>query len=150
MCYSGQFTERYRRATAALFEIDSLDVDDCLLILKRLSEKSLLHIIVIDGIDECPKSERDIILQGFKGLMFSTGFIIKVFLFSRQEIGRELDKNRILYSQRTMSCPEVYADITDYIRSSVADRLARDEISSGEPNCVLEIIDVLIKGAHGM
>ena len=118
--------------------------------MKRLSEKSLIQIIVIDGFDECPKPERDTILEGLKGLMFSTGLSTKAFLSSRQEIGRELDKKFIPCCQRTMSCPEVHADIADYIRLSIADKLARGELSVGDPNLVSEIIDVLTKGAHGM
>ena len=131
-------------------EGDSPDVDEWFLIMERLSERSLLHIIIIDGLDECPKSERDFILKGLKGLLLSTRLSVKVFFSSRQEIGRELDKSFAPYHQKTMSCQEVYADIANYIKFSVADKLAIGELSVGDPKLISEIEDALIDGARGM
>ena len=132
------------------FKDSSPDTNDLLLTMKRLSDRSLIRIIVIDGFDECPKFERDVVLKAMKHLMSSTGSLIKLFVSSRQQIGRDLDRHFAPYYQRTMSCSEVYTDIANYIRFSVADKIARKELSLGDPSLASEIIDVLIKGAHGM
>ena len=127
-----------------------LDMDDLLSLMKSLSDKSLIHFLVLDGLDECPKLERDIILAVMKVLMSSTGSNIKVFISSRQEIGRELDSSFGSYYHRTMSCSEVHADIANYIKLAIEEKVMKDELHVGDPELLSKIAEILRNEAHGM
>ncbi len=132
------------------FESGSPDMDHLLSIMKSLSDKSLIDIVVVDGFDECPKSERDLVLSAFKVLLASTASSIKLFVSSRPEIGREMDKSFVAYHHRTMSCREVHVDIANYIKFSIREKLVKEDLHVGDKNILSETIQALTKGAHGM
>ena len=77
-------------------------------------------------------------------------FVNKLFLSSRQEIGIEMDKVFLPFHQRIMTRTEVHADIANYIRLSVKDKLANEALHVCDSNLVTEIVDVLVEGANGM
>lgn len=132
------------------FESGSPDMDHLLSIMKSLSDKSLIDIVVVDGFDECPKSERDLVLSAFKVLLASTASSIKLFVSSRPEIGREMDKSFVAYHHRTMSCREVHVDIANYIKFSIREKLVKEDLHVGDKHILSETIQALTKGAHGM
>lgn len=85
------------------FESGSPDMDSLLSLMRSISEKSLINIVVLDGFDECPKSEQDLVLSAFNVLLSSTASSIKLLVISRPEIGRDIDKKIVAYHHKTMS-----------------------------------------------
>ena len=132
------------------FENSSPDTDDLLSLMKSLCRKSLINSVVLDGFDECPSPERDVVLAIFRSLMRSTGSVIKFFVSSRQEVDREMDRNFVPYYQISMSCTEVTTDIANYIRFSIEEKLARQELCVDDLNLIAEIGNALIERAQGM
>ena len=130
-------------------EANSPDADELLSIMESLSQKSLIHFIVLDGLDELPKSERDIVFKVIKVLL-TTGSNIKFFASSRQEIRREMEINFGQYHHRAMSCDEVQKDIKEYIELSIEEKLAKEELILGDQGLLPEITSTLLKGARGM
>ena len=107
-------------------------------------------VIVIDGFDEVPRSERDVLLSILGQTRSFTRSRIKILISSRQDIRRELETTFPDQFTRTMSCPEVGTDITTYIDLSIEDKLFRGDLVVGDANLVHIIKDALINGSNGM
>ena len=107
-------------------------------------------VIVIDGFDEVPRSERDVLLSILGQTRSFTRSRIKILISSRQDIRRELETTFPDQYTRTMSCPEVCTDITTYIDLSIEEKLFRGDLVVGDANLVDVIKDALINGSNGM
>ena len=107
-------------------------------------------VIVIDGFDEIPRSERDVLLSILGQTCSFTRSCIKILVSSRQDICRELEMTFPDQYRRTMSCPEVCTDITAYIDLSIDDKLFKGDLVVGNANLVHNIKNALINGSNGM
>ena len=107
-------------------------------------------VIVIDGFDEVPRSERDVLLSILGQTCSFTRSCIKILVSSRQDIRRELETTFPDQYKRTMSCPEVCTDITTYIDLSIEDKLFKGDLVVGNANLVHDIKNALINGSNGM
>ena len=107
-------------------------------------------IILIDALDEVPRSERDVLLSTLGQARSFTRSCIKILVSSRQDIRRELETSFPGQYRRTMSCPEVDTDITTYIDLSIEDKLLKGDLVVGDPNVVHVIKDALIERSNGM
>ena len=108
------------------------------------------HYIVIDGLDECSKNDRDEILAVLRAVSLLSQSI-KIFLASRDDIGKEVHKtfgSSCLH--QTMSCPEVRNDIASYVKDVIAERLEQGKLTVGSSTLCTDIENALIKGACGM
>ena len=107
-------------------------------------------VIVIDALDEVPRSERDVLLPILGQTWSFTRSGIKILISSRQNIRGELETTFPDQYSRTMSCPEVDTDITTYIDLSIEDKLLKGDLVVGDTDLVHIIRDALINGSNGM
>ena len=107
-------------------------------------------VIVIDALDEVPRSERDVLLSIFGDTRSFTRSCIKILISSRQDIRRELETTFPNQYRRTMSCPEVVTDITTYIDLSIEDKRLKGDLVVRDPDLVRVIKDALVEGSNGM
>lgn len=150
MSCSGHPAGGYRRSAATLFRERLAGHGSPALHNEKPFRQILDRYCFVDGFDECPKSERDLVLSAFKVLLASTASSIKLFVSSRPEIGREMDKSFVAYHHRTMSCREVHVDIANYIKFSIREKLVKEDLHVGDKHILSETIQALTKGAHGM
>jgi hypothetical protein len=105
--------------------------------------------IIIDGLDECSKGDRDGLLLAFQSL-FLFRQNIKVFISGRESISREFER-RFSHAERvSMRHPSAQSDISTYIDNAVEERLHREDLIVGDQTLIEEIKDALKKGADGM
>ena len=107
-------------------------------------------VIVIDALDEVPRSERDVLLSILGDTRSFTRSCIKILISSRQDIRRELETTFPNQYRRTMSCPEVVTDITTYIDLSIEDKRLKGDLVVRDPDLVRVIKDALVEGSNGM
>ena len=107
-------------------------------------------VLVIDALDEVPRSERNVLLSILGRTRSFNRSGIKFLISSRQDIRRELETAFPDQYRRTMSCPEVDTDITTYIDLSIGDKLLKGDLVVGDPDLVHVIKDALIDGSNGM
>lgn len=133
-----------RLSTDPLFSDDELE-----LLLKTAFDASRKYFIVIDGFDECSPQDRRFILSVLKEASFSQS-TIKVFISSRHDSGREIEKAFDSRYSRTMDCQEVDRDIEVYIKTTIEDRRSIKELVVGDAELLQDIEEALIRGARGM
>ena len=108
--------------------------------------------IVIDGIDECTKGDRDILLSTLQRVLTTSYGNVKLFIASRPSVKKELlRKFKTLY-HRTMDqkTQEVQQDIQTYIEDTISQKFEDGELTVGDSKLILEIHQALVAGAQGM
>ena len=134
-----------------LFKDTSSDADELKLLFREvLDETPNSYYVVIDGFDEVPRAERDTVLTTLGQITSFSLSRVKIFLSSRQDIGKEIDMNFQNCQKKTTGCPEVYADITTYINVSIEERQGKGDLVIGNPTLVSAVKEALINGANGM
>ncbi|MCJ1348387.1 hypothetical protein MMC31_006619 [Peltigera leucophlebia] len=116
---------------------------DVLVITKR-------SFIFIDTIDECAKSEWEVLLEVLQDILISCSSVIKVFLAVRQGIVEEMEKVCEWHYQATMSSSEANSNIKTYIEDVLAERKDCGKLVLGDPELINEITNALVRGANGM
>jgi hypothetical protein len=108
------------------------------------------HFIVLDGFDECPRADRDVVLRVLDKLVSSSKPTTKILLASREDIGRDIQRRFKSLQHRTMACQEASADIASYIEEVIAAKIDEEDLEVGDPKLIFDIRDTLLRGAHGM
>ena len=108
-----------------------------------------VHFIVIDGMDECLPTDRNLVLGTLRKLLHSSQTSVKVFLASREEMSSEVASNFRPYYHRSMNCPEVRMDITQYIEGEIRSTLNNPSVVQSS-ELILDIRKTLEEGAEGM
>ena len=104
----------------------------------------------IDGFDEVPREERDKVMATLAQTASFSRSIVKVFLSSRQDVGKEILTAFQCCQKTTTSCPKVDADIAAYIGLSIDEKLANGELVLGDLSNASVIRNALANGANGM
>lgn len=119
------------------------------LLLKNAIDTSRKCFIVIDGFDECSQQDRRFILSVLKETS-SPQSNIKIFISSRHDSGRDIEKAFDSHYTRTMNCQEVHKDIEIYIRTTIEEKRSFDDLKVGDAELLHDIEAALIRGARGM
>jgi ankyrin repeat domain-containing protein 50 len=125
------------------------DVVEFLLnVLLRESERN--NIVCLDGLDECEDSERDQILSALERLSSTPKLNLKIFYSTRadtqQVTGQLLTPCKTIF----MSGVDKSVEISEYIQTSLEQRLERKQLTLGDPNLILRIREELERKADGM
>lgn len=105
--------------------------------------------IVIDGLDECIKSERHDLLRTLHSVM-KVRSNIKLFLAGRDSVSREVQIKFSALKQIPMDCSSAQSDITKYVEGMVQEKLKNEELIVGDPDLIEDIKAALSGGANGM
>lgn len=126
------------------------DTDELYPLFKLTSNSARMHFIVIDGFDECAKVDRDAVLAILRKVMLSSQSSLKIFLASREDIGKEIPKVFQSCQHQTMIRQEVDQDIATYVEGVLEKKVEQGDLTVGNPTLILDIRDALVQGARGM
>ncbi|KAL6837249.1 hypothetical protein V8C40DRAFT_229538 [Trichoderma camerunense] len=105
--------------------------------------------IVIDGLDECTKSERHDLLETLHSVM-KVRSNIKLFLAGRDSVSREVQTKFPTLKQIPMDLPSAQSDIVTYVNGIVQEKLKTEELVVGDSDLIEDIKAALSDGANGM
>ncbi|KAL8860971.1 MAG: hypothetical protein Q9178_002726 [Gyalolechia marmorata] len=129
-------------------DAQTLEANDLIDLICMTIKQTALTFVIIDGLDECEKNSREVLLSLLTRLNGSESSTIKTFISCRQEdqILRSLQKVPMI--QMTTSALE--GDIRIYVAASVSSRITSGELRIRDRNLVNEITNELVDKAHGM
>ncbi|RWA09085.1 hypothetical protein EKO27_g6023 [Xylaria grammica] len=127
----------------------SSGVDDLVKLLHIMMPPTRVSYIVIDGLDECEKPDRDKLLTALSSLVLR-GENIRLFLSSRDSLRGEIEKRFPAFDSLSMGCPSVFSDISLFIEDTVREKIQNDELAIGDPSLEEDIKLALFHGAQGM
>ncbi|GAW23347.1 hypothetical protein ANO14919_129030 [Xylariales sp. No.14919] len=127
----------------------SSGVNDLVKLLRIMMPPARVSYIVIDGLDECEKPDRDKLLTALSSLVLR-GENIRLFLSSRESLRGEIEKRYPAFDSLSMSCPSAYGDISSFIEDTVREKIQNDELAIGDPSLEEDIKLALFHGAQGM
>ena len=142
-----QVLERFIRSEIPHSE-GSYDTDQILTYLESaLSSNSQKCFIIIDGLDECDSKEIKELLNCLKRLLQSSN-LVQIYCSSRSDLLRWAPA--ILNAQWNISMPKVNPELEQYIEETLKKRLEERSLKLRDPANILNIMDALVKKAHGM
>ncbi|KAF2793318.1 hypothetical protein K505DRAFT_277134, partial [Melanomma pulvis-pyrius CBS 109.77] len=127
----------------------SPDFDEILELLCRALPPNYKAYFVLDGLDECVQSERDILVQQLKKLQETLTLLLCVSFRLEPNNALELDPARFV-AARITSIPDDNPDIEAFIEAELAYCLESRKLVIGDPTLILEIQDALLEGSKGM
>ncbi|KAH8812078.1 hypothetical protein F5884DRAFT_831783 [Xylogone sp. PMI_703] len=105
--------------------------------------------IVIDGVDECEKQERDELFWILSSLI-SIDNVARIFIASRDSLFGEIQKRFDVFEQCSMGNVLAQGDITTFIEGTIQDRIENQDLNVGDNGLIEEIKQALVCGAEGM
>ncbi|MCJ1349300.1 hypothetical protein MMC31_007536, partial [Peltigera leucophlebia] len=133
-----------------LLKVPCPEAQDLGFLLKDVLVITKCNYIFIDGIDECPKPEWEVLLKVLQDILISCSSVVKLFLAVRQGIVEEMEKVCEWHYQATMSTSEVNSNIKTYIEDVLAERRDCGKLLVDNPELINEITDTLVQEANGM
>ena len=134
----------------SLFTTNSPDVEELIPLLGEVIALSKTHFIVIDGLDECAKAERDLILNALQHVYATARTTINIFFAGRESLDGEIKARFTSCFCRTMKVAEVQADIKQYIDDITQQKIDTGELQVSSSELGSEIQGALLRGAEGM
>lgn len=104
---------------------------------------------VIDGLDECSKSEKDEILQHLRSLQDTHRLLICYSLRTQPNALNDL-KNDSDSSRSVLTMPMLNPEIDQFIDEELERRLDADQLVLGDPTIIMDIREALRNGSQGM
>jgi hypothetical protein len=108
------------------------------------------HTVVVDSLDECPETERELLLSTFKSLLELDKSILKLFISGRDDIITEIYEQLRPEYRVTMNCQGVCDDIEAAIDAVLEEKQRKRKLVLQDPEFIHDIKDALKSGAHGM
>lgn len=132
-----------------LLKSSYVDAEDLELLFIELAPASGIMTIIIDGLDECEKTERLVVLKVL-GRLSSSGSLVKVFFSSRDHMMKDIASIFDTCLQISMGCKDAHADIATYVNEIVAEKLESMELQIGGTELIQQVRKALIGEANGM
>lgn len=126
------------------------DTEELRSLLQKKIALARAYYIVIDALDECERSEREIVFDVLQSVIAPNVSKVKLFLASRDSINGEIKKWFPHLHHLSMGSPEALSDIMTYTREAIDGRLSNGALVVGNSQLVNEIQDALIQGSQGM
>ncbi|KAI1076442.1 hypothetical protein F5B20DRAFT_572881 [Whalleya microplaca] len=106
--------------------------------------------IIIDGLDESDKPERDKLLKALLSLIAAPTMNMKIFLAGRDGLSGDIQKTFFSMEHISMDSADARNDIATYVNGVIQEKLESEALQVGDPSLVEEIINALIQRADGM
>ena len=133
-----------------LLKIPCPEVQDLGTLLRDVLVITKCSYIFIDAIDECSKSEWEVLLEVLRDTVVSCSGVVKIFLAVRQGIAGDVGKVFKSYHLVTMGSSKADSDIKTYIKDVLAEKRDGGKLVVGNPELINEITDALVQQANGM
>ncbi|KAI3328863.1 hypothetical protein HD806DRAFT_519243 [Xylariaceae sp. AK1471] len=104
---------------------------------------------VLDGLDECNRSDRDILVEQLRKLQETLALFLCVSFRVEPNNALEMSPERFTAASIT-SIPDDNPDIAAFIEAELESCLKHRKLVIGDPALILEIQDALLKGSQGM
>ena len=105
--------------------------------------------VLIDGLDECSRPARMVVLKLLSRLVSSQS-MTKVFLSGRDSMIGDIAIVFETCVQLSMGCEEARGDISLYVNGVIEDKIEAGELEVGSVQLVQDIRNVLIQESNGM
>ncbi|KAI0538686.1 hypothetical protein GGR58DRAFT_512830 [Xylaria digitata] len=128
---------------------DSSGLDEFVKLLRIIMPPPKASYIVIDGLDECERPDRDRLLKALSSLVV-VGKNIRLFLSSRTGLWGEIQGRLTAFDSLSMDCPLAHDDIRTFIEEIVKEKIQNNELRIGDPCLEGDIKLALSRGAQGM
>lgn len=138
------------RKLEKLIEGPFSDVEDLEPLLQDIAATPGTIIFVIDGFDECHKTDRMAVLKILHRLMSTSRSKIKIFLSSRQDVIGDIDRVFTTCHHVRMDCEETHADILTYVEDLIDEKILNGDLEVHDPQLKEDIQNALANGANGM
>lgn len=134
----------------SLFESPFSDVEDLESLLQDVATTPRTLIFIIDGFDECRKTDRIVLLKILQRLMSTSRSKVKIFLSSREDVIGDVDRVFTTCHRVCMDCEEMHADILAYVEDLIDEKMVTGDLEVGDPQLKQDIQRALASGANGM
>ncbi|KAG4268206.1 hypothetical protein FPRO04_12598 [Fusarium proliferatum] len=114
-----------------------------------LSRKGPQSWVILDGIDECQKEERQIVIKVLTSLL-DDGANAKLFTTSRDHATSTFKEDYVNIEQISMNCSAAQDGMTQLVDQAVQKCLDAEELLVGDQTLINEIKNTLAKHADGM
>ena len=118
------------------------------LLIKAVGRQSAT--IIIDGVDECPQNEREILFTVLQELLTNRPKDIKIFITSRPDIATDVKRCFRNHYKAPALTAKTKEAIASYIDGALQERRDNGKLRVGEPATLRDIQDSLVKGSEGM
>jgi len=126
-----------------------VDCDQLTELLVKLAGSRLVTYVVVDGLDECDKPERKILISSFRRIIAKASTTVKVFIASRTEVDIKAQLAQAVDVQIVAS--KTKADIELFIDATVDERAESDLFYGTAPLTLVTLIkNALRNGSEGM
>ncbi|GAW26453.1 hypothetical protein SAMD00023353_3200910 [Rosellinia necatrix] len=129
--------------------VSSEDVGRIIALLDDITAGRTKFYIIIDGLDECDKWERTILIKGLACLS-SRRTNVKLLLASRESLLDEICRCFPSFQRIATGGTGTYGDIATYVTGVVDERAKNGELRIGNAGILEEVKTALIEGADGM
>lgn len=131
-----------------LYQCSNPDVDELELLLGEVISSK--HFIILDGVDECSKREKDVLLDVLAKTISASSNNLKLFIASRDSLNSDLQSRFEMFRHRSMKNSEVQFDIRTYIEETIREKFKNNHLVLSKVELLLQIRDVLVDKADGM
>lgn len=125
------------------------DFEEIFSLLHRALPPDYKVYFVLDGVDECHRSERDKLVQQLQKLQKTFALFLCVSFRVEPNNALEMSPERFTAASIT-SIPDDNPDIAAFIEAELESCLKHRKLVIGDPALILEIQDALLKGSQGM
>jgi hypothetical protein len=131
-------------------ESQNLDTEEIMTFLTSKLEHDSSNFVILDGLDECELVEIERISKAIDFLYKSRSRGLKIFCAGRSDIECRLFRSYEPDYRISLAGKEVDLDIERYVKITLKQKLAEQELKLGDPELIVRIIEVLQEGARGM
>ncbi|KAG4259266.1 hypothetical protein FPRO03_12942 [Fusarium proliferatum] len=121
----------------------------CRLLARLLSREGPLSWVIVDGLDECQREERQKLVKTLKS-MFGDGVNAKMFIASRDHANSIFKGASVNLEEIFMNCSVAQDGIAQLVDQAVQKCLDAEELLVGDQTLINEIKNTLTKHADGM
>ncbi|KAI0006553.1 hypothetical protein F4779DRAFT_557782 [Xylariaceae sp. FL0662B] len=134
-----------------LQKLDDLsDLDRIVEYLRDVPPVPKTSYVIIDGLDECDKPERDKLLRALSSLIAVPTTNMKLFLAGRDSLSGEIQKTLRSMEHISMDSAGARTDIATYVNGVIEEETESGALRVGDPSLIEEIKGALIQRADGM
>ena len=136
------------------FESTTADLTNTLDFLKTVLTGKRRYFIVLDGLDECEEEQFKELVDVLRVLLDTPLLHIKLYFTTRTSVMNwvplALKPERRIVLDTAENQASVTRDISNFVDTSLRERLQENKLQLGDPTLVFKIQDALKTGAQGM
>ena len=125
------------------------DCEGIFRLLKRALPPDYKAYFILDGLDECDYTERELLIQQLRNLQQAFTILLCVSLRLQPNNASKLSSKEFT-AARVVLFPDDNPDIEEFVRVELTSCIERKKLVVGNPVLILEIQDALLKGSQGM